>query len=191
MVISLFRRFSVGWSRCRGERAGPLGWVLLVALLALPLVTGCGFTLRGMSEEIPTALGPLFVEAATRTATGRALIERLRGSQVALAEGPAAARVVVRIQAERRSSRVTAVDRNGKVLAYDLGFHVRFDALGAQGTPLLAAHEMTLLRTLDNPDIEVLGKQEETEMLYQDMHREAADRLLMQLRAALRQAPAG
>ncbi|MBK1702573.1 hypothetical protein CKO41_11395 [Thiococcus pfennigii] len=149
------------------------------------LAGGCGFQLRGTSE-IPLELDPLFIQDDAGTATGRALLDRLQGSQVRITEDRQAARAVVRILSENRDSRVAAVDRNGKVLAYDLGLQVTFDALDAAGAPLVPAQQVTLMRTFDNPDIEVLGKREETEMVYRDMEEEAADRLVLRLRAALR-----
>ena len=41
------------------------------------------------------------------------------------------------------------------------------------------------MRGFDNPDTEVLGKQLEGELIYQDMIDDAADRVLIRLRAAL------
>lgn len=168
------------------RRHRPIPWRLLVAAaLAALLASGCGFQLRGTSE-IPLELNPIFIQGGADTATGQALRDRLQGSQALITEERQEARTIVRILGERRDSRVTAVDRNGKVLAYELSLQVTFDALDAGGAPLVASQQMTLVRTLDNPDIEVLGKREETEMVYQDMEEEAADRLVLRLRAALR-----
>jgi LPS-assembly lipoprotein len=158
---------------------------LVAAALAALLAGGCGFQLRG-TTEIPAELNPIFIEGSARTATGRALLDRLQGSQVQVTDDRQAARAIVRILSENRDSRVAAVDRNGKVLANDLSFQVTFDAIDAGGTPLVPAQQIMLSRTLDNPDIEVLGKREETEMVYRDMEEEAADRLVLRLRAALR-----
>ena len=41
------------------------------------------------------------------------------------------------------------------------------------------------MRGFDNPDTEVLGKQLESELIYQDLIEDAADRVLIRLRAAL------
>ena len=154
-------------------------------MLLATLLVGCGFALRGTSE-IPAELNPILIQGGDGTATGRALLDRLQGSQVRVTEDPQEARAIVRILDETRDSRVAAVDRNGKVLAYDLSLRVTSDAVDAGGTPLVPTQRMTLIRTLDNPDIEVLGKREETEMIYRDMEEEAADRLLLRLGAALR-----
>lgn len=153
--------------------------------LGVSTTGGCGFKLRG-TAEIPEELSPVLIAGGVGTATGRALLERLQGSQVQLTDDPGAARVTVRILNEGRSSRVVAVDRNGKVLAYELGFQLAFDAVAGDGRALVGAQTLSLQRTLDNPDIEVLGKQEETELIYLDMQREAAELVLLRLRAALR-----
>jgi LPS-assembly lipoprotein len=168
-----------------GLHAPVLQTLVLLAVLSTLLLTGCGFALRG-TTEIPEALNPVLIQGGKGTATGRALIERLQGSQVRLTQNPSDARVIVRILGEQRSSRVAAVDRNGKVLARELGFLVAFDAVGPGDATLVSSERLTLERTIDNPDIEVLGKREETEMMYADMHGEAADRILLRLRAALR-----
>jgi LPS-assembly lipoprotein len=157
--------------------------LLWVALLALGL-SSCGFHLRG-EVEIPPDLNPLFIQAPAGSPVAQALVDRLRGTQVRLAASAKEAKLVVRIQSERRSSRVVAVDRSGKVLSYELHFQVTFDALGADGKERLARQEVDLVRGFDNPDTEVLGKQLESELIYQDLIEDAADRVLIRLRAAL------
>jgi LPS-assembly lipoprotein len=41
------------------------------------------------------------------------------------------------------------------------------------------------VRTFENPDVEVLGKQQEAELIYQDLTDEEAIRILARMRAAL------
>jgi LPS-assembly lipoprotein len=159
--------------------------LLWVALLGLALgLSSCGFHLRG-EVEIPPDLNPLFIQAPAGSPVAQALVDRLRGTQVRLAASAKEAKLVVRIQSERRSSRVVAVDRSGKVLSYELHFQVTFDALGADGNERLPRQEVDLVRGFDNPDTEVLGKQLESELIYQDLIEDAADRVLIRLRAAL------
>ncbi len=82
-------------------------------------------------------------------------------------------------------SRVVAVDRAGKVLSYELFYRVSLDIQGPDGKERLPRQEIELVRGFDNPDTEVLGKQLEGELIYQDMIDDAADRVLIRLRAAL------
>jgi LPS-assembly lipoprotein len=163
-------------------------WRLLPLLL---LLVGCGFHLRG-AIEIPPGLEPVYLQSGGLV--GQAVDQRLRASGVAVTADAKAAGLVLRILDQSRSSRVVAIDRDGKGLAYALEFRVRFDAIDRGGQTLMPAQQISLERTFDdNPDVAVLGKQLESDIIYQDMADDAADQLLLRLRAAVlgRAAPTG
>lgn len=163
------------------------GWVrapslLLITGLAL-LLTGCGFHLRG-AVDIPPDLEPVYIQSGGLV--GQAIGERLRGSGVSVTQVATKAGLILRFFGQSRSSRVVAVDREGKALAYTLEFRVGFDAVDASGQQLIPEQRLTLERTFDdNPDVAVLGKQLESDIIYQDMADDAADQALLRLRAAL------
>jgi len=158
---------------------------LFALALGVALLAGCGFQLRG-EAEIPPADQPLYIEAPADSPLRAALVSRLAGSPVRQTGERAEAGLILRILAEERGSNVAAVDHNGKTLAYELHYGVRFDALGGDGRVRVAPQSMDLVRNFANPDVEVLGKRLEEAMLYEDFAVDAADRLLMRLRAALR-----
>jgi LPS-assembly lipoprotein len=118
------------WPSALGTRPAVLA---SIAVLALALVDGCGFHLRG-SVDIPPALNPLYIEAQPGSLVRDAIAEQLPGGPASLAAGPNDARLILRIMVERRTSRVVATDSTGKVLAYDLRFDVTFDAIAPGGT---------------------------------------------------------
>ena len=155
-------------------------WLGVAALLA-----GCGFHLRG-SVEIPPAYTPMFIQAPVGSPVRVAIEDQLSGSTVQLASSAAQAKLILRILSEGRSSWVAAVDASGKALAYELHYQVRFDAVGPDGKEKVSPQTLDLVRTFDNPDVEVLGKQLEEEMIYTDFAGDAADRILVRLRAVLR-----
>lgn len=155
-------------------------WVLMLPLI----LAGCGFHLRG-AIEIPPDLNPLYIQAGPGSPVRRAIEDQLAGGSVHLAAGPTSAKLVLRILAENQFSRVSAVDSSGKVLAYELHYLVRFDAVGKDGKERVPPQTLDLVRTFDNPDVEVLGKQLEEQMIYEDFATDAADRILMRLRAVL------
>ena len=173
--------FSVPLIR-RWPRQAFCAWVALLGL-ALSL-SGCGFKLRG-EVEIPPDLNPMFIQAGGGSPVAQAIRDRLRGTQVRLAASAKEAKLIVRILSEQRSSRVVAVDRSGKVLSYELHYRLAFDAIGADGQGRLPRQDIDLVRGFDNPDTEVLGKQLEGELIYQDLIDDAAERVLIRLRAAL------
>ncbi|WP_254045294.1 LPS assembly lipoprotein LptE [Thiohalocapsa sp. ML1] len=163
---------------------------LAAALLALPAVAvlgGCGFQLRG-AVDIPPGLSPVAVRGGGLV--GRSIESRLIASGVPTTATPTNAGMVIDILADERDSRVVAVDSNGKALAFMLTSRVRFAVLDAQGVPLVEPQRLTLERTFDdNPDAAVLGKEQESDIIYSDMADDAADQVIFRLRAALAQRP--
>lgn len=116
----------------------------------------------------------------------RAAIEEQISGSVPLAVSPDKAKLILRIQGETRFSRVVATDYAGKVLAYELYLRVSYDAVGTDGVQRIPLQKLDLVRTFDNPDIEVLGKQLEQVQINQELANDAADRILVRLRTALR-----
>lgn len=172
--------------RARPFAHHPLPWAWLALMVAWmgASLSGCGFHLRG-AVEIPPGLNPLYIQAAPGSPVRRAIEDQLSGSAVRVAAAPGPAKLILRILGEERFSRVAAVDSSGKVLAYELHYLVRFDAVGKDGKERMPAQTLDLVRTFDNPDVEVLGKQLEEELIYQDFATDAADRILMRLRTVL------
>jgi len=158
---------------------------MLLLTLSLLALAGCGFHLRG-ALEIPAGLTPLYIQAATASPVMQAIKDQLVGSTVPLALTPDKAKLTLRILGEGRSSRVVATDTTGKVLAYELHYLVSYEAVAADGKVRIPKQKLDLVRTFDNPDVEVLGKQLEEVQIYQEFAVDAADRILMRLRTSLR-----
>jgi LPS-assembly lipoprotein len=167
--------------RFRNSRTFPALTLILVSAL---LTSACGFKLRS-AVEIPPELNPMFVQPQSGSPVRNAILEQLQGSQVQLAARPQDANVIIRIKNESRGSRVAAVDRNGKALTYELHYRVAFDAVAPGGKQLVPLQSLDLVRGHDNPNVEVLGKQLEADLIYEDMIRDAANRILGRLRAVL------
>ncbi|CRI64423.1 Rare lipoprotein B [Thiocapsa sp. KS1] len=158
--------------------------VLLILGLVYLAQLGCGFRLRGV-VEIPAELSPIYIQAAGSSPVRDALVDQLAGSDVALAASAGEAKLILRILSESRSSQVVAVDSGGRVLAYELHYLVSYDAVTPDGAQKVPGQSLDLIRNFDNPDVEVLGKQLEEALIYQDFARDAADRILMRLRVTL------
>lgn len=163
--------------------AGRAAVLLVVAMVCLAQA-GCGFRLRGV-VEIPADLNPIYIQAGGGSPVRAALIDQLVGSDVRVSPTPTDAKLILRILGESRFSRVVAVDSSGRVLAYELHYLVRYDGIAPDGTQKVPPQTLDLMRNFDNPDVEVLGKQLEEAMIYEDFARDAADRILMRLRVTL------
>ena len=165
---------------CTGLARGLLPVLLSLTLLGLP---GCGFHLRG-SLDIPPELSPFYVQSGGLL--GDAVKARLQGTDVRIASTAKEAGMILRILSEQHDSRLVAVDANGKALAYMLSYRIRFDATDGDGRIILPVQSIVLDRTFDdNPSVSVLGKELESGIIYQDLASDAADQILLRLRAAL------
>ena len=173
-----------GVARTQRAFGRPRSWPGLILASILVTLGGCGFHLRG-AVELPADLAPMYIQASPVSPVRRAIEDQLAGGPAQLASSPAPARLLLRILSENQFSRVAAVDSSGKVLAYELHYLVRFDAVDKAGKERLSPQTLELVRTFDNPDVEVLGKQLEEQMIYEDFATDAADRILMRLRAVL------
>lgn len=184
-TVTRLARAATPWSLpdTGAQRWRPL---LLGSVLALVCLTqlGCGFRLRG-SVEIPPDLNPIFIQAGGGSPVRGALVDQLSGGQVRIAPSAQDAKLILRILSEGQTSRVVAVDSAGRVLSYELRYLVSYDAVGADGAQKVPAQSLDLVRTFDNPDVEVLSRQLEEQLIYEDFARDAADRILMRLRVAL------
>ena len=156
---------------------------ILVVLRAL--LQGCGFRLRG-SADVPPEMQFTYIQAAQDNAMARELRQAFAASNVPTVDSPKQAKTVLRLLREDTSRRVRAVDRRGKVIDFELTYEVVFDALDAEQKELLPVQTITLVRTQVNPDVEVLGKQEEQALFFEDMRRDMANRILDRVRRQLR-----
>lgn len=158
-------------------------FVVVLVLAPLLLLTGCGFHLRG-AVEVPAAYQPLYVSGVGPLV--QAIRNRLVGSPVRQTNNPTEAGLILTIYRQERDSQVVAVDRRGKALAFEQRYRFDFEAEAADGTQLMPRQTLTLERTFDdNPNVQVLGKEIESEYIYQDMVDDAAGQVLLRLRAAL------
>jgi LPS-assembly lipoprotein len=156
---------------------------LALLCCCVALLAACGWHLRG-SVDLPKELSPVFI--AGGGTVGRSLDTRLSSSGVPMTSSPATAGMRIDILSQTRRSRVVAVDENGKALAYELLYRVRFAVSDGQGRELIAPQELRLERTFDdNPDVSVLGKSLEEGIIYQDLADDIADQVILRLRALL------
>jgi LPS-assembly lipoprotein len=92
---------------------------------------------------------------------------------------------VIRVLSERESSRLAAVNADGKVIANELIYSVTFDAAKSDGSALTEVQSDEMRREHVNPADEVLGKAEEVELIRADMVRAMTERVFDRLKALL------
>jgi LPS-assembly lipoprotein len=157
---------------------------LMATLWLVISLAGCGFQLR-QSAEIPPEVSPMYVQANDGSKIAAAMREALISSGIEIAADAAQSKLMIRVLSESESSRVVAVNADGKVIANELIYSVRFDAASAAGSPLTEAQTVELRREHVNPENEVLGKAAEEELIRTDMIETMTGRIFDRLKAQL------
>ena len=156
---------------------------LLVGVLFL--LQGCGFHLRG-SYDIPPQMNPIYIDAPAERPIAQQLKLAFMASDVVVSASPAEAKAILRILNEKQDRQVRSVDSRGKVIDYELTYEVDFEVLAVDGETLVPRQSIHLISNQVNADVEVLGKQEEQAILYQDMRNDVAYQLLQRVKTQLR-----
>lgn len=159
-----------------------LAWLAL-ALLAVAS-TGCGFHLRG-EVPVPPGISPVHIQAKGGSVLSPVLADVLRKRGVQVTGSAGAAQLTIRLLEEKTDSRVLAVNRSGKVIAYELSYRVEFDAVGPGAKRPVEAQVVEQAREYVNADTEVLGKAQEADLIRKDLVQDLADRILRRLLAQL------
>ncbi|HEB78501.1 MAG TPA: hypothetical protein ENI90_08245 [Methylothermaceae bacterium] len=158
---------------------------LLPLLLALLILNGCGFHLRGAVALPPDkraiALAGISLDHPfSRDLQG--LLDLVGGR---LVTDPKEAGSVVFIHQIQQDRRIVSLDEHGKAIEFELIYRVRFEAREPDGTVLLPMQTITIRRIYLNPQFQVIGKAEEEGVIRREMQREAARTLLRRLQRAL------
>ena len=156
-----------------------------MSLLLLVGLTACGFHLRGQLE-LPEAMAATYIESAGVNAD---LVKRLRnslqnnGAQVTTNRSEATA--ILRLLNDSADRRVLSVGGGRKVRELELHYAVRFELVELGGDHLVAPQQVELFRDYTYDENDILGKQGEEANIREDMIREAANRVLRIIQAAL------
>ncbi len=140
----------------------------LAAALALALLAGCGFHLRGHGPAALEAGGVALDPASPETAR-RAL------TRAGLASDPDAP-VRIRILAWRTQREVVSVDAAGRPEGYRLHLIIDY-RLQRPGRPEGEVRRLDLFRDYRSPPDQALAREDQEAPLLADLWREAASRL--------------
>ena len=157
------------------------GWHWMALLSLALLAQGCGFQLRG-DAALPAAIGPVWIEGAEKHGGFLSQVEeRLTRSGVELAPAVNGAKSRLLIKDRRSSRRVLSVDKNGKVIEYELYASFVYSLQAADGSVLVEASRVSTRRSYTNTEDLVLGKQEEESEIRTEMDRQLINDMLRRL----------
>lgn len=157
----------------------------LIALVAVGLLGGCGFHLRGQAE-LP--FSSAYVHAPSGLAIAEQLRRTLRDAKKEVAAKPEAAQIVIHLSGGGRDKQILSLSGRGRVNEYRLIYRVSMRVTEPTGGELLPAAEAYLTRDYSYDDQQILAKGQEEQQLFESMEQDALRALIRRLRFAQPQA---
>ena len=150
-------------------------------ILALIVLAGCGFRLRG-TAEVP--FQTLYIPNAV---TGIALdlkrnIEAASNARVV--DQPKGADALLQFSHETREKEILSLTAAGRVREFRLRYRVGFRVHDGKGADYVPQNSLELTRDISFNDAQVLAKEAEEELLFRDMQNDMVQQILRRLAAA-------
>ena len=163
------------------------GIVVSAVMLAVLLLTGCGFQLRGQAQ-LPPALSAVYVQSQTAIGTPPGAVSRklrllLAGNDATVTRDPAQATATITILRESSGRRVVATDRFDVKRQYFLVYDASYQVTLANGKTLIPAEGVSANRTLLFDENQVLGFEAAQEALVDSMAEDLAWQIVRRLQA--------
>jgi LPS-assembly lipoprotein len=159
---------------------------LLLSVLMLAIVVGCGFKLRGaISVNLP--FKTVYVSGVPDTSPFAQVLKaqlRANGIGVVPDEYKDRAEVFLRVLGDQQMKTVLAVNPSGLAREYRLSYRLGFKVESGSGIELYPATTIDLTRDISfNPQTaqEVLSKEQEDAALIRDMQNDAAIQVMQRL----------
>ena len=158
----------------------------ILPVLALVLLAGCGFQLRGAANlPFETILVP--------GATGGIALDLKRniqsGTKTRVVDNPKDAQAVLQFTEEIRQKEILSLTTAGRVREFRLLYRVGFRVHDGKGGEFLPVSSVQLTRDITFNDAEILAKEAEEALLYRDMQFDMVQQVMRRLEAAQRPKP--
>ena len=155
-------------------------------IIALPLaclalaVSACGFQLQGVSS-FPPELAKVYLAVPDPNSDLAVQLRRsLAAAGVVLTQDASAGTATLRIVDERHGRRVKSVSAQNRPTEYEVFYVAQYTVDGADGV-LLAPQRVSRSRVFPYNERDILGKQQEEEMLREALARDIAGLITRQL----------
>jgi LPS-assembly lipoprotein len=156
----------------------------LALLASALLLTACGFHLRGQGTvALPFQI--LYVKSPADYAPFIVELKRaIEASKVRVTDDPEQAQLTLHIVSEATDKQILSLSGAGRVREYRLQYRVSLRLYDHGQQDWLAPEEITLRRDFSYDDVQVLAKEQEEAMLYQNMRGDAVQQILRRLNHA-------
>jgi LPS-assembly lipoprotein len=156
----------------------------LIVLMLSVLLTACGFHLRGQNNFV-LPFQKLYVKAANDKALFiNELKNAILANNVQITDTAEQAQLTLQIVSEVTDKQILSLSAAGTVLEFRLQYRISLRAYDQKQQDWLAPQEITLRRNYSYDSTQVLAKQQEEALLYQDMRNDAVQQVLRRLNHA-------
>ena len=154
-------------------------------LLALTLLLGaCGFHLRGQGA-FALPFQTLYVQSANDYAPFIVELKHaIEANSVQITDSSDQAQLTLHIVSEVADKQILSLSGGGRVREYRLQYRVSLRAYDHEQRDWLAPEEITMQRDFSYDDTQVLAKEQEEALLYQNMRSDAVQQVLRRLNHA-------
>lgn len=159
----------------------------LLSLMALaPVVSACGFRLRGV-PDFP--FSSVYIEAGAGSTFARELQRNLAtaGHKLQVLRAPAMpseAQVVLQLMSERRERIIISKNASGQVRDLQLRYRMTFRLYGIDGSEWIPPTELEQQRDQSYDESLALAKDQEAEVLYRTMQSDLVQQVMRRLASA-------
>lgn len=162
----------------------PMRATLPIVLMLTLLLGACGFHLRGQGA-FALPFQSLYVQSANDHAPFITELKRaIEANGVQITDSPEQAQLTLQIVSEVADRQILSLSGGGRVREYRLQYRISLRAYDQKQQDWLAPEEITLRRDFSYDDSQVLAKEQEEALLYQNMRSDAVQQILRRLNHA-------
>jgi LPS-assembly lipoprotein len=158
--------------------------ITAVALLAMVMLSACGFRLRGSGPQPVLPFKTLFVSVSDTSPVGVQLRRNLDAmSNIEVVTDRKLADAALEVLSEGRDKQVLSLNSQGRVREYTLLYRLNFRVVDKAGRELLPPTLLVIRRIQSFNENQVLAKEAEEATLYREMQSDLVQQVLRRVSA--------
>ena len=158
--------------------------IFAVTLLALLMLSACGFRLRGSGPQPVLPFKTLFLSIAEASPLNVPLRRNLDAmSNIEIVTDRKQADAALEVLSEGKDKQVLSLNSQGRVREYTLVYRLNFRVVDKEGRQLLAPTELAIRRIQSFNEKQVLAKEAEEATLFREMQSDLVQQVLRRVGA--------
>ena len=154
----------------------------VIIVILLLTITACGFKLRGLISSLP--FETIYISAPLGHSIGPDLERAIDSSTTTqIVRKMEDAEAVLHVISARNDKRILSLSGGGVVNEFELIYRLNARLVDTKGAEIIPANEIVLTRILPFLNTQILAKQAEEKMLYENMQQDAVQQLIWRLSA--------